>query len=94
MGARFFIEDLEVLFPYEYIYPEQYAYMVELKKVMNSSGHGLLEMPSGTGKTVTLLSFFTSYLHVIQGLLALLNFLPILGSSWKKETGVLLENGS
>ena len=58
---KFFIDGLEVIFPYEYIYPEQYAYMVELKKTLDVKGHGLLEMPSGTGKTVTLLSFIVSY---------------------------------
>lgn len=26
------VEDLEVLFPYDYIYPEQYLYMIKLKQ--------------------------------------------------------------
>jgi hypothetical protein len=30
------IDDLPVFFPYEYIYPEQYAYMVELKKALDA----------------------------------------------------------
>ena len=55
------IDDLQVLFPYEYIYPEQYLYMVELKKCLDAKGHGLLEMPSGTGKTITLLSLIVAY---------------------------------
>ena len=50
-----------VLFPYDYIYPEQYLYMVELKKCLDAKGHGLLEMPSGTGKTVSLLSLIIAY---------------------------------
>eukprot|EP01119_Soliformovum_irregulare_P012540 TRINITY_DN3266_c0_g1_i1.p1 TRINITY_DN3266_c0_g1~~TRINITY_DN3266_c0_g1_i1.p1 ORF type:complete len:778 (+),score=213.38 TRINITY_DN3266_c0_g1_i1:151-2484(+) len=58
---RFFIEDLEVFFPYSYIYPEQYYYMVKLKKCLDAKGACVLEMPSGTGKTVTLLSLITSY---------------------------------
>lgn len=92
-----------VYFPYEYIYPEQYRYMLELKRALDAKGHCLLEvrgestaacgrlrcqsapdsipvlnghvccwmpaecwcrclqMPTGTGKTITLLSLITSY---------------------------------
>ncbi|GAU96467.1 hypothetical protein RvY_07906 [Ramazzottius varieornatus] len=59
---RLDIEGLDVLFPYDYIYPEQYSYMVELKRALDARGHGLLEMPSGTGKTVSLLSLIVAYL--------------------------------
>ena len=38
----FEIDDLTVYFPYDYIYPEQYNYMVELKKTLDSRGHGVL----------------------------------------------------
>ncbi|KAK4535661.1 hypothetical protein CDCA_CDCA05G1686 [Cyanidium caldarium] len=55
------IDNLRVYFPYDYIYPEQYAYMQELKRALDANGHCILEMPTGTGKTVTLLSFITSY---------------------------------
>ena len=55
------IDDLPVLFPYDYIYPEQYLYMIELKKCLDAQGHGLLEMPSGTGKTISLLALITAY---------------------------------
>lgn len=58
---RFFIEDLEVLFPYPRIYPEQYAYMCDLKRTLDRGGHCVLEMPSGTGKTVSLLSLIVAY---------------------------------
>jgi len=51
---------LEVLFPYDYIYPEQYAYMCKLQSCL-LKGHALLEMPTGTGKTVTLLSLVLSF---------------------------------
>ncbi|KAI3380414.1 hypothetical protein SNEBB_007884 [Seison nebaliae] len=44
-------DDLTVLFPYDFIYPEQYLYMKELKKCLDQEGHCLLEMPTGTGKT-------------------------------------------
>ncbi|XP_063995141.1 general transcription and DNA repair factor IIH helicase subunit XPD [Diachasmimorpha longicaudata] len=56
------VDGLIVYFPYDYIYPEQYAYMLELKKGLDARGHCLLEMPSGTGKTVTLLSLIVAYM--------------------------------
>jgi DNA excision repair protein ERCC-2 len=58
---RFKVEDLEVQFPYPRIYPEQYQYMLELKRSLDAKGHSMLEMPTGTGKTITLLSLITSY---------------------------------
>ncbi|EFN51433.1 hypothetical protein CHLNCDRAFT_140146 [Chlorella variabilis] len=54
---RFQLEGLTVYFPYHFIYPEQHQYMLEL----DAKGHCLLEMPTGMGKTVTLLSLITSY---------------------------------
>lgn len=36
--------------------------MMELKKGLDAKGHCLLEMPSGTGKTTTLLSLVVSYM--------------------------------
>lgn len=41
---QFKLEGLEVFFPYEYIYPEQYRYMLELKRALDAKGHGLLEV--------------------------------------------------
>ena len=58
---RFKVEDLDVDFPYPRIYPEQYQYMLELKRSLDAKGHSMLEMPTGTGKTITLLSLITSY---------------------------------
>uniref|UniRef100_A0A1Y1MAL3 DNA 5'-3' helicase n=1 Tax=Photinus pyralis TaxID=7054 RepID=A0A1Y1MAL3_PHOPY len=67
------IDDLIVYFPYEYIYPEQYAYMCELKRALDAKGHCVLEMPSGTGKTTTLLSLIVAYMlenpHVVRKLI-------------------------
>lgn len=60
---KFFIEDVLVCFPYEYIYPEQLEYMTELKKGLDRQGHILLEMPSGTGKTISLLSLLVAYVR-------------------------------
>lgn len=53
--------ELEILFPYPRIYPEQYAYMCDLKRTLDNGGKAVLEMPSGTGKTVTLLSLIIAY---------------------------------
>lgn len=58
---KFDLDGLEVFFPYERMYPEQKEYMTELKKALDAKGHCMLEMPTGTGKTVSLLSLITSY---------------------------------
>lgn len=58
---KFDIDGLEVYFPYESLYPEQYEYMKELKKALDAKGHCMLEMPTGTGKTVSLIALITSY---------------------------------
>ncbi|CAI9741824.1 general transcription and DNA repair factor IIH helicase subunit XPD-like [Octopus vulgaris] len=60
---RLNIDGLLVYFPFDYIYPEQYLYMTELKKSLDAKGHCALEMPSGTGKTVSLLSLITAYMR-------------------------------
>lgn len=41
---KFQLEGLTVYFPYEYIYPEQYRYMLELKRALDARGHCLLEV--------------------------------------------------
>jgi DNA excision repair protein ERCC-2 len=61
LTMRFFLDDLEIIFPYEYIYPEQYQYMRDIKKTLDAKGHSLLECPSGTGKTICLLSLIVAY---------------------------------
>lgn len=58
---KFQLEGITVYFPYDHIYPEQYAYMLDLKRALDARGHCLLEMPTGTGKTAALLSLITSY---------------------------------
>ncbi|CAI5733022.1 unnamed protein product [Hyaloperonospora brassicae] len=57
------IEGLEVVFPYERMYPEQLQYMRELKRALDAHGHCMLEMPTGTGKTVSLLALVLAYKH-------------------------------
>eukprot|EP00172_Hildenbrandia_rubra_P003897 Plantae.Rhodophyta-Hildenbrandia_rubra.ctg6875.p1 GENE.Plantae.Rhodophyta-Hildenbrandia_rubra.ctg6875~~Plantae.Rhodophyta-Hildenbrandia_rubra.ctg6875.p1 ORF type:complete len:742 (+),score=95.42 Plantae.Rhodophyta-Hildenbrandia_rubra.ctg6875:159-2384(+) len=56
------IDGLQVFFPYPSLYSEQRAYMIELKHALEAGGHAVLEMPSGTGKTITLLSLITSFM--------------------------------
>jgi DNA excision repair protein ERCC-2 len=58
---RFYIDDLLVLFPYEFIYPEQLEYIKDIKKTLDNYGNALLEMPSGTGKTISLLALIIAY---------------------------------
>mmetsp|Transcript_10674 Transcript_10674/g.39175 ORF Transcript_10674/g.39175 Transcript_10674/m.39175 type:complete len:789 (+) Transcript_10674:294-2660(+) len=58
---KFMLEGMPVYFPYEFIYKEQYEYMLEIKRALDAKGHALLEMPTGTGKTICLLSIITSY---------------------------------
>jgi len=60
---RLNVDGLLVYFPYDYIYPEQFSYMLELKRGLDAKGHIMLEMPSGTGKTVSLLALIIAYLH-------------------------------
>lgn len=50
-----------MFFPYNQIYPEQLAYMRSIKSTLDAQGHAVLEMPTGTGKTVALFSLITSY---------------------------------
>lgn len=57
------IDGLEVLFPYDRMYAEQLQYMRELKRALDANGHCMLEMPTGTGKTVSLLSLVIAYKH-------------------------------
>jgi len=52
---------VEVFFPKPSIYPEQMQYMKELYEVVQGKGHCLIEMPTGTGKTISILSFLVSY---------------------------------
>jgi DNA excision repair protein ERCC-2 len=58
---KFLIENLVVYWPYDRVYPEQYQYMTKLKQTLDAKGNCLLEMPTGTGKTVSLLALITSY---------------------------------
>jgi DNA excision repair protein ERCC-2 len=59
---KIIIDGLPVIFPYKLIFAEQEIYMRYLKKTLDAPGHAVLEMPTGTGKTVCLLSLLTAYL--------------------------------
>ena len=52
---------LDVWFPYETIYPEQLQFITELQNLLDRGKHGLMEMPCGTGKTISLLSILVSW---------------------------------
>ncbi|KAL2117013.1 hypothetical protein VTJ04DRAFT_9181 [Mycothermus thermophilus] len=60
---EFNIDDLPVLFPYPRIYPGKAICdaAVQLHGTLDAGGNAVLEMPSGTGKTVTLLSLIIAY---------------------------------
>ena len=51
------VDGLLVYFPYDYIYPEQFSYMLELKRSLDAKGHSLLEMPSGEFEIMKTLLF-------------------------------------
>lgn len=44
---RLDLDGLDVFFPYDFMYPEQYDYMLELKRSLDAKGHCLVEMPTG-----------------------------------------------
>ena len=55
-----------IIHRYESIYPEQYEYMQQLKQVLETNeqkGHALLEMPTGTGKTVCIFALYLAMKH-------------------------------
>ncbi|KAM7448821.1 General transcription and DNA repair factorIIH helicase subunit XPD [Porites harrisoni] len=100
-ALRLNIDGLLVYFPYDYIYPEQYSYMMELKRTLDAKGHCLLEMPSGTGKTISLLSLIVAYIlakpldlskliycsRTVPELEKVLEELKVLLEYYEKETG-------
>jgi DNA excision repair protein ERCC-2 len=55
------IDGLLVAFPYDSVYPEQIRYMRHLKRTIDQRGQGLLEMPTGTGKTVAVFALICAY---------------------------------
>lgn len=54
---KFQLEGLTVYFPYEFIYPEQYQYMIELKHALDAKGHCLLEVRAHRESTLSCVYF-------------------------------------
>lgn len=72
---KFQLEGLTVYFPYEFIYPEQYQYMIELKHALDAKGHCLLEVCRYFHFNTCqvhgdLLSFFSSQAMITMGLVS------------------------
>lgn len=61
------IYDLNVIFPYAKIYPEQKEYMGQIKLSFDSNGPAVLEIPSGTGRRIAMFSLLTAYMEVNPG---------------------------
>lgn len=64
---EFDLEGMRVYFPFKAVYKEQQEYMLGLKHVLDNGGKGIIEMPTGTGKTVSLLSLIVSYQLAFPG---------------------------
>jgi len=65
-GIRFELDSgsenpLTVFWPYQSVYPEQYDYMLELKRTLDAKGGCVLESPTGSGKSASLIALITSY---------------------------------
>lgn len=60
---KFRLEDITVFFPYEYIYPEQYRYMLELKRALDARGHCLLEVSPWTRRARNFMIYNHSQYH-------------------------------
>lgn len=70
---RFDLDGLDVFFPYEFMYPEQYDYMLELKRSLDAKGHCLLEMPTGSTSQTNLFDKTTIVLVLLPHALLLLS---------------------
>lgn len=73
------IYGLDVLFPYPRIYPEQREYMGQLKLSFDNGQSCVLELPSGTGKSIALFSLILAYMEKnrnIDRLVVCVNSLP------------------
>jgi DNA excision repair protein ERCC-2 len=59
---KFMLDGLVVYFPYAFIYPEQYRYMLELKRALDARGHCLLEVRQAADSWLLLLVLVCSYM--------------------------------
>lgn len=60
--TNFKIYDLDVIFPYQSMYPEQKEFMGQLKLSFDANGSSILELPPGCGKNISVFSLVLSYL--------------------------------
>ena len=58
---EFKIEELTIHWPFHMVYKEQYEYLKLLKQIVDKNCHGIIEMPTGSGKTISLFAFAYSY---------------------------------
>ena len=58
---KFKISETDIYFPFDMIYKEQYEYIKTLSSITTQKTNGIIEMPTGTGKTVSLFSYYLSY---------------------------------
>lgn len=64
---RLDLDGLDVFFPYDFMYPEQYDYMLELKRSLDAKGHCLLEMPTGVNGWDCERDYCVRHLHSRRG---------------------------
>lgn len=57
------VENIKIYFPYDQPYPQQNIYMQHVIKALNDNQHALLESPTGTGKTLSLLCAALGWLN-------------------------------
>ncbi|CAD8116044.1 unnamed protein product [Paramecium sonneborni] len=57
------INNTEIYFPHQKPYEEQLNYMQKVISILDNSGNGLLESPTGTGKTLSLLCASLGWLN-------------------------------
>ena len=55
------VDNLDIYFPYKEVHDEQLTYMKFLKEVLDNKSQGIIEMPTGTGKTVSMFALVCSY---------------------------------
>ena len=57
------IDDLDVIFPYKYIYPEQRDFMIQMKLSLDTKCPSVIEVPPGIGRVETIFSVYLSYMQ-------------------------------
>ena len=68
--------------------------MKELKRTLDQKGHAILEMPTGTGKTVSLLALIVAYLATYPDRIKKVCFLIKYNFNFSYIANILYQNGS